>query len=287
MCQRAPVRSPGNLRLSKVAFTLIELLVVIAIIAILAALLLPALSRAKEKAQITQCLNNLRQIGIGIKMYVDENNGMFPLWATEVWSAPAPSTWKAYFLGLGGKDADARHDFMPAATNRPLYPYIKSSNVFRCPADKGQEETALQDYGGIDGIWKPSNYETLGCSYHYNGFTWLNYTREALDDDYLLSGRKENYVKSPARMILTHEPPAFWYQKYYHWHYARGPTTITWEELEGDGQKFISPIGFVDGHAAVHDFTHALKVDPDYPLEPTKDWYWYEPKQQSTDLQTP
>ena len=81
-------------------------------------------------------------------------------------------------------------------------------------------------------------------------------------------------------MILLHEPPAFWYANYYHWHFARGPTTVPDTALAEDGQRFISPILFVDGHTRSFDFTHALKNNPSpvYPMEPTKDWYWYEPR---------
>ena len=87
----------------------------------------------------------------------------------------------------------------------------------------------------------------------------------------MLSGKKENQVKDSSRMILMYEPPAMWYANYYHWHYARGPTT----DPNGEGQ-FISPILFVDGHSASFDFAHALLDNSAFPLEPTKDWYWYE-----------
>src|SRR4051812_10335718 len=103
MRQYVPVTTRRKFLLRTTAFTLIELLIVIAIIAILAALLLPALSRAKEKAQMTQCKSNLHQIGIGIQNYVDENHATFPLWANGPWPTTSPD-WKCYSVALGGND---------------------------------------------------------------------------------------------------------------------------------------------------------------------------------------
>jgi len=259
-------------------FTLIELLVVIAIIAILAALLLPALGRAKEHTQISQCLSNLRQLGLGVKMYADDHGATFP--CRDSIQSGKPGAFENYALGLGGNDPKPRHSFMARATARPLYQYLGRSAVCRCPADKGQDEGWL-DFFRDSGHWKPSNFEALGCSYRLNSSFWGNDTLQTADDpDANVAGKKEDWVPTPSRFILMHEPPAFWYNNYYHWHYSRGPTTVAPPDLPADGQRFISPILFVDGHSASFDFTRALRdpPGPGDPMEPTKDWVWYKPK---------
>jgi prepilin-type N-terminal cleavage/methylation domain-containing protein/prepilin-type processing-associated H-X9-DG protein len=76
--QAAPASRPARAPAARGAFTLIELLVVIAIIAILAALLLPALSRAKESARATQCLGQMRQLSLAVRLYADDHDDTFP-----------------------------------------------------------------------------------------------------------------------------------------------------------------------------------------------------------------
>src|SRR5215468_2265675 len=79
--QKPAIRSPAPISIRFEGFTLIELLVVITIIAILAALLLPALSRAKAAGESAACKSNLRQIGIGLSLYTYDAQ-KFPLWTS-------------------------------------------------------------------------------------------------------------------------------------------------------------------------------------------------------------
>src|ERR1700678_1672202 len=81
------------------AFTLIELLVVIAIIAILAALLMPALASAKQRAWMASCTSNLHQIGLGMRMFADDNSEFYPESGADIhWGATDPTTGKASWM---------------------------------------------------------------------------------------------------------------------------------------------------------------------------------------------
>jgi prepilin-type N-terminal cleavage/methylation domain-containing protein len=114
-------------------FTLVELLVVIGIIAVLVGILLPALSKARESARLTQCLSNVRQFGLAMNMYVAEHKGVWPRFYTRPgagfpWDDADLSTSLAYTDGsipiyVSGRDGLGL-----------LYPYLKTGDVYFCPS---------------------------------------------------------------------------------------------------------------------------------------------------------
>jgi prepilin-type N-terminal cleavage/methylation domain-containing protein len=122
-------------------FTLIELLVVIAIIAILAAILFPVFAQARESARQTTCLSNLKQIGVGVTMYLQDYDSMYPAQQVD-----------GVYVNLPGGPViykNTQQNYMDE-----LYPYIKSAQVFLCPDSKFNK-------GENKGGW--------ANSYHFNG----------------------------------------------------------------------------------------------------------------------
>ena len=155
-------------------FTLIELLVVIAVIAILTGMLLPVISKAKEKARSIQCVVNLRQISSGVFMYVNDYDGWLPHAGNQETPCHPVKSWKALILTY---------------FNKPLTTYNCEHGIFRCPSQT--KTTCGLSINGNNGF--------------YGGYAWnwmyLGW-KDVLTDGCIPWIKLQN-VRRPSLMIMT------------------------------------------------------------------------------------
>ncbi|SPE59546.1 Type II secretory pathway pseudopilin PulG-like protein [Verrucomicrobia bacterium] len=209
------------------AFTLIELLVVIAIIAILAAMLLPALARTKAKALKTQCMNNVKQITVGMILYCGDYNDTTP-GANGVPSPPAQDGIWWWYKELIKPYVGVRAT--PSATSLNGLTGTNAA-VFACPKDRG---------------WPP-NYPKPLCqtlSVDYSSYIFNGVNNQADDDAVNLNNMlsfKLASVRHPTRTWLIGEWSFSWA---FSWH----------DSLTGNANRAynncLNNLGFVDGHVA-------------------------------------
>jgi prepilin-type N-terminal cleavage/methylation domain-containing protein/prepilin-type processing-associated H-X9-DG protein len=230
----------------RAGFTLIELLVVIAIIAILAAMLLPALAKAKEKARTTQCLSNMKQLQLCWHMYIDDNNDRLPLnGLVSVWPPTGPNSWIQ-----GNAQADPAEPWIP---NGVLFPYNKAVTIYACPANRRQ--IIYPKNPPITAVDTPGpQARTVAINYPLGGFTASDPTAGVL-----LTGQKSILKYAPiglapnpgfAKMFVFADENEFSVDDGdFATAVVGGPHEGTWWNLPGNRHNKGTTWSFADGHA--------------------------------------
>ena len=258
-------------------FTLIELLVVIAIIAILAAMLLPALSKAKTRAQATGCMNNSRQLMFGWHMYAEDNRDSL-LFSYGSTAADKPYVWcgnasDVYMLDFYNQSQQGNWDTNNTIRTSLMYPYCgKSDGIWHCPADTsmgrapgGAKVTRPRSMSMSN--WFGGNGDTPENG--YKGYWGLNAPGSRV-------ARKLSGIGSPgpaAMWVLLDERPESLNDGYFVVE-MNGYSTTTFTSAELVDYPSISHNGacgfaFADGHSEVHKWVDAVLNAPVPPMTKT------------------